>query len=587
MLELFRAKSGDVTASVSGGLLHSRYDPMREAERYLDRALGEAARGGRGLGEARESLPATILLLGPGLGYLTSAIRRRLPKCHLIAVSALNAVQPDHKENVDVYVDLSAGDPARLLSRALRPADVSGLELLEWEPELRAAPDAAAAARAAVRELVARYNAEVATTAFFGQRYIKNAVRTLLFAEDARTPAPGVRPICIAASGPSLEQSWRWIAENRAAVEVWALSSATPALRARGITADALVHQDAGYYATLHLAETARDAASADSPRSGSPEAETPPVLMPSTAALPPRELRSTPILFDQGTAIEKELFTALGIDPTRITETGTVAATATLLALDRSPGTVYLSGLDLSRRDIRAHATPHAFEPYLLRRESRLRPLYSQLAAEAFERTEGRRTHASGRDQGRAPKQRARTERSLDVYAAWFRNLPPDQARRLRRLSPSPVDLGIEAVGPEEHPPAAAATATRGGDRAAGSSSTVRTGWEPLPLPPRGERIAALRGVVEGWRGEIRRFTVACADPNGPDQEDACSEVTGRGAELAYLIAAADYVAAVAAGRRGDEASRARSLERVSETAEELFTRLESILSRLAERPS
>ncbi|NBF41860.1 MAG: DUF115 domain-containing protein [Spirochaetes bacterium] len=369
MLELFRAKSGDVTASVSGGLLHSRYDPMREAERYLDRALGRAAGRGQELGEARESLPATVLLLGPGLGYLTSAIRQRLPKCHLIAVSALNAVQPDHKENVDVYVDLSSGDPAQLLSRALRPADVSGLELLEWEPELRAAPHAAAAARAAVRQLVARYNAEVATTAFFGRRYIKNAVRTLLFAEDARTPGPGARPICIAASGPSLEQSWRWIAENRTAMEVWALSSATPALRARGITADALVHQDAGFYATLHLAETARDAGSGVSRRTGSPEAETPSVLMPSTAALPPRELRSAPILFDQGTTIEKELFTALGIDPTRTTETGTVAATATLLALARSPGTVYLSGLDLSRSDIRAHATPHT--PSLLPRPS------------------------------------------------------------------------------------------------------------------------------------------------------------------------------------------------------------------------
>ncbi|NBF41861.1 MAG: hypothetical protein GVY14_15740 [Spirochaetes bacterium] len=105
--------------------------------------------------------------------------------------------------------------------------------------------------------------------------------------------------------------------------------------------------------------------------------------------------------------------------------------------------------------------------------------------------------------------------------------------------------------------------------------------------MPPRGEKIAALRGVVEGWRGEIRRFTAAGTDSKGPDQENTFSEVTGRGAELAYLIAAADYVAAVAAGRRGDEASRARSLERVWETAEQLFTRLEAILARLPERQS
>ncbi|NBF41172.1 MAG: DUF115 domain-containing protein [Spirochaetes bacterium] len=555
MLELFRAKSGDLTAAVAGGLLHSRYDPRREAERYLDRALG----GGSGGEQAPR--PATVLLLGTGLGYLASSIRKRLPECHLIAVSALNAVQDEHRSAIDVHVDLSAGDPADLLARAMGPADVAGLELLEWEPELHAAPRAAEVARAAVRKLVARYNADVATTGFFGRRYIRNAARTLLFSGTAQSSGPGTKPICIAASGPSIERSSLWISENRSRIEVWALSSATPALRARGITPDLIVHQDAGYYATLHLAEAAR---------AGAPSAPISPILMPATAALPPRELRSAPILFHQGTELETELFSALGIDPPRTSETGTVAATATLLALARSPGTVYLAGLDLSREDIRAHATPHAFEPYLSRCESRLRPLYSQLAADAFERSEPRQHR-----QGQPRPQRSRQERSLDIYAAWFRNLPERLTRRLRRLSPSPVDIGVETVAPGERPGDGGGAGARGdaeaGDGASESARQVRIAWEPLQLPPGGERVAALRSVLAAWREEIRRFTATHTLPEP--------------SELAYLISAADYVSAVAAGRRGDDAARARSLARLSEAGEQLFGRIEYILERVTEQ--
>ncbi|MFP4373213.1 MAG: 6-hydroxymethylpterin diphosphokinase MptE-like protein [Spirochaetaceae bacterium] len=576
MAELFRAKSGDLTASVPGGLLHSRYDPRREAERYLERALGRGSGDGPSDGPERRSAPATVLLLGVGLGYLISAVRRHLPACHLIAVSVLGIVRPEHRRAADVYVDLSAGDPAELLSRAVRPADVAGLEALEWGPELRAAPRAGEAARLALRELAARHNAELATTGFFGRRYIRNAVRNLLFAGRPRTTAPGEKPVCIAASGPGLERACRWIRENRTHIELWALSSAAPALTARGITPDLVVHQDAGYYATLHLAEVVRlDGGGAGKARTGSgpPAAAALPILMPATAALPPGRLRSAPIIFHQGTRIEEELLSALGIEPRRTTETGTVAATATLLALAHSPGIVYLAGLDLCREDIRAHATPHAFEPYLSRGESRLRPFYSGLAADAFDRSVPR----AGGGPGERP---VRGERSLELYARWFEHLPAPLARRLRRVAPSPVDIGIEPVDPADAP-AAGGTGDRSGTGAR-SGTGGRSGvpaehprWEPLPLPPIPQRVAALRAVVAEWKEELRGLTAGHTD----------LEAAGRASELAYIIAAADYVSAVAAGRRADDAGRARSLRRISQEGERLFARIEHVLDAVAER--
>jgi hypothetical protein len=86
---------------------------------------------------------------------------------------------------------------------------------------------------------------------------------------------------------------------------------------------------------------------------------------------------------------------------------------------------------------------------------------------------------------------------------------------------------------------------------------------------------VAALQSVLAAWRGEIRRFTRARTSP----------EPTDHASELAYLISAADYVSAVAAGRRGDDAAQARSLARLSEAAEQLFARIECILERVTEQ--
>jgi hypothetical protein len=211
---------------------------------------------------------------------------------------------------------------------------------------------------------------------------------------------------------------------------------------------------------------------------------------------------------------------------------------------------------------------------------------LYSQLAADAFDRSEPLQD-----PQGQLRPQRVRVERSLDIYASWFENLPARLSRRLRRLSSSPVDIGIQAVAASERPGdggdpathddagAAGGPGARGdteaGDGTNGSAAQMRSAWEPLQLPPRGERVAALRSVLAAWRSEIRRFTRAHTPP----------EPTDRASELAYLISAADYVSAVAAGRRGDDAARARSLARLSEADEQLFARIEYILERVTEQ--
>lgn len=513
MAEVFPARSGDLTASVAGTLLHSRYDPGREAARFLDAGLADRT-------------PATLLLLGAGLGYLATEARSRFPTARIILVSLTDTLRTEHAAAADDVLMVAGGVNAqRQLERLIRPADVAGLELLEWEPAVRAAPEAGAAAAAAVREVLARRNAEIATTAHFGRRYIRNALRGALFLAGAKAPwAPEV-PVCVAASGPGLERAVPWIARNRSHIELWALSSAWEALSERGLEPDVVVHQDAGYYAGLHLARGARRQLQ------GTPAAS---VLMPLTAVMPPRPLRTRTFMLSQNTRIEADLLGALGRTPPRVDEAPTVAATAAALALAMTDVPVYLAGLDLCRDDIRAHARPHAFEAYFRAREHRLDPLHSRIAADSFDRSTPTGVG------------HMRTEPSLNLYASWFRELPTAVAERLRRVAPSPVDIGAQEAERD--------VKNRGGGHDRTIAGNVAAG--PVPAGP-----TPFLAVIDTWAEEVEAFAAGAAD-----------------SELAYLVSAPDYVALLAARRRGDHDAATLASDRLRVVASALFSRLQDI---------
>ena len=561
MLETFPARNGDPTAAVEGILIHSRYDPRKEAARFMAQRLGHSS-------------PATLFLLGVGLGYLIEAARQQVPNARIIAVSVLGATREDLKAAADVHI-ATAGieDVRRSISAALRPEDAAGLEVIEWEPVVRAAGDVAQAIRRATAATVSRLNAAVATTGYFGPRYVRNLLRTLLFAgarshgaprgaprgspsgwisTDLPSPDPP-RAVCIAAAGPSLEDAVPWIRAHRKALELWALSSAAPALKHRGLLPDLIVHQDAGYYAAEHAAAFARGLE------------VLPPVLMPATANLPPPPLRDRVVLISQSTPMERDVFHALAVEPPGVPETGTVAATATTLALGFRRGPVYLAGLDLAHRDLRSHVAPHAFEHYLREAENRFAPLYSQIAAHSFDTTERMEDRARGL---------YRVSRSLSTYASWFRDLPAAHKRRVKRLCPSPVDLGLTAAEASEPGPVGGGGRgpVGGGGRGAGGAGRGAGAALQSTQPWRAERLTA---VVGSWKEAVERAASAVSRGRFVSTDDA---------DIAFTVSASHWVAAVASSRRGDRENCAHHLDELRAASDDLFGRLGTLLRRARE---
>ena len=71
--ELIPTRSGETSLRIKGKYLHSRRDPATEAQRFLASQTGQRT-------------PATVLLVAPGLGYLSREVRRRFPSARIITL---------------------------------------------------------------------------------------------------------------------------------------------------------------------------------------------------------------------------------------------------------------------------------------------------------------------------------------------------------------------------------------------------------------------------------------------------------------------------------------------------------------------
>lgn len=413
LLAMSLARDGSSVCTADGALLHSGYDPAREAERFIDSRLGS-------------SKPSSFILLGPCLDYLSPIIRRRFPASRIVSLqfspffrgrelgSADATWYPDDPFPVFSFLDANLGEELS-----------SGLAVLEWSAASRAFPDIAHGVDRAVRDFLGRHSATAATVKASGRSWILNACRTFLLVEELLEPRPFEGPVVVAMAGPSLEESLSALAPLRGAFRLVSVSSALSACLASGLVPDLAIATDGGFWSRAHLY-----------PLSGREV----PLCMPLTA-LPSACLsrRSAILLLDQGSFAEAELLPLLGgglVLPAH----GTVAGSALTLAARSGQGPVIAAGLDLACRGESEHARPHGFDQAVGGASRRLRPLETSAFARRLEAAPipvGGGWHGS---------------RSHAVYAAALSQDAASLPGRLHRLNPSPCPLdGFKPIGARE----------------------------------------------------------------------------------------------------------------------------------------
>jgi hypothetical protein len=401
-------------AGKDGPALHSRYNPRGEAERYIG-----ALKPGGGI--------EYFILLEPGRGYLAPVLREKYPAARIISLHLDRAFRgsPEEQGIPAWFLGDEPGLQAFLESQ-IPDTEARFIRVIEWRPSANVYGKKYLWLLSETADFIRRIDANKRTAGNFGRRWLGNFFRNLGLLRVLVRPGPLAVPLLVAGAGPGLEESLPLIAEmkEKGPLFVLAASSSLRALVQGGIVPDMLISADGGAWALIHLYECFRGEGGGFRP-----------FLAANLTAALPSQCAALPIMaLNDGSLWQSLVFQGLGIPAFTLPQRGTVSAAALDLAFFLSSGNIFMSGMDLSLRDIQTHARPYGFDPLFWGKASRFSPYYSQIFFRAGEMKRGK---------------------SLNVYAAWFRGRQSAWPRRVFSLgnnnpvfqSPTPEERGGEGL--------------------------------------------------------------------------------------------------------------------------------------------
>jgi len=452
------SRCGLPTCMAAGKNLHSTRDPLAEARRFLE------TRRDRGPALDRGS---QVLLIGPCLDYLSECLAESFRGIEIVSLQLSADFRGLERPGAALrwYPDSTIPLDSFLLE-AIDADALASLAIVEWPPGLEAFPREAKEARAALARTLSRNASEAATTRAAGRRWIANSVKNFLDIRSMVSLDFGNRPMAILGAGPTLPSALAILLPYWKSFGIVAVSSAVAAIVQRGFEPDLVVGTDPGWWSLPHLRPLVGRSIPLASPLSacagwhGSPS-----------------------VVIDQGWTFETQLAGELG-PSLRLPSHGTVSGSALAAAAMLSAGHLVIAGFDFAAKASETHARPHAFDTYILSRESRVLPGESLRWSRAVE------SHPE------APGELGwRTSRPLRIYAEAIAGDIVNLGGRVSRIAASPIAL-----------PARPADAS---DLAGMARASPAGRCEPrlLPVPTSARRKERLEFFLTEWKGSAAEY--------------------------------------------------------------------------------
>jgi hypothetical protein len=405
--------------------LHSAYEPVKEAERFLTGMIP----GGQGA--------PLVLIAGPGLGFLYEALLNLSPSADSVLFfhdehqrqAFLSRIMEAGLEIPPCWSPDEPSTPEEFLLKVTGEWDVGRIMLIEWPPAVKTVDRILhEKILLSIKQGIEYHKKNLVTTGQFGFRWLSNCLVNWLRIDRTAGLSPDISPVVIAASGPSLKESEALLTRYRDRYRMWALPSSLPFLARAGLKPDLVVLTDPGWWAGLHYRNLPAGV----------------PLLLALTALPPdPSILSRNPIVcFSQKQFWEQYLTAAVPSLFPVLPPHGTVAGTAFQLAKSIGSREIVFAGLDFAFRDIQAHVRPHPFECFEMIKTDRLHPHEGLLGRRAW--TQAPHRIGSGE----------RTGPVLSAYSDWFRQMGQRNLsnQTTGRLNPSSIDMpGFKNMGQTE----------------------------------------------------------------------------------------------------------------------------------------
>lgn len=411
------SKDGNLTCSLGSINLHSSFNPLKEAERFIDLLSVSYS-------------PSHIIITGACLGYVEPYLRSRFPQAKIISIQYSKEFSKYEGKWDKAFIFTEQSD-INLINEELfsfiGEEKLFSTYFISWKASEKAWPDLASTLWASFKDLLGKAESVISTRAYFNKRWFKNSINFFTNANKICQPEKTDKAVIITASGPSLASTLPFLKENRDSYILLSASSSILPLLKNGIIPDFCISTDGGWWAKKHLEPLLRINKAI-------------PLIIPPEAAVPKKILSTMPLVpLSYGDFPDKYLFDATKTPFIKGTRNGTVSGSAALLALSMTSGPVFFCGLDLAISNKYQHTQPNALELINSQKDKRTSPLETRCASSSL----------SGSS-------------SLSIYRNWFSSRDNKFYERIFRLVtekdklesiPRMKDIYIEKTGKKLFP--------------------------------------------------------------------------------------------------------------------------------------
>jgi len=375
MIRTDKSLTGDLILFINGRSIHSKYNPVKEADNFI-----------KSKNYAKET--NRFIVIGSGIGYIKQSLNRMFPNAKLLSLHMDTQI---FKNTFKIENNWTYGDKIslkKLLYDFVPDFLLSTTSLIKWLPCTDCFPNRLIEIEKIIQQFFLERKGSLFTTAGFGRKWFSNAYNNFIFNNNIHEISKITSAVFIAASGPSLNQSFSFLKKYRNRIILTALPSSLKALKYESIIPDFVIHTDPGFWAKEHLKYL--------------PDKNIP-IIMPLTSAFI-HKTDNPIILFNQGSEIEKYLLPnkTISTDPH-----GTVAGSAYLFFRKITNNPIIYLGLDFSFSDIKEHVSPHSFDIFYSTKQTRISS-YLNLLYEKMEKY--LKTSIN-----------SKTTTAFSTYAGWF----------------------------------------------------------------------------------------------------------------------------------------------------------------------